>query len=387
MANRFDISTTKKWSFDKRGRLIVEATPTRSGVFKYIDEFGKTVRELRHPDEVFSQETLDSLNIIPYTTQENHISLMTPENIRERTYGTTMSGAKRVDNHAEIKLKINDGKEIEAIMSGKSLELSNGYTCDVIAGPGTFEGEKYDARQTNIVYDHVARVEKARGGESCRIRLDSQSAISGIGAERLDSGNLKQSTGEIMADPIKEILVEREFQKRESGDDFRLDSFSITIDKSQKGDIDRLKNRDEEMFSEIQRLNTELTKKTVKMDFLETENKKLSGTVKGSISKEKFEQEIEKRTNLHSLAKNLGIKDYKGISISDLNKKTIEASGVFTELKMDNAEWVNFAIEHLQTKHARNVMKSRKNLESSVSFKFDNSEDDLAGESELEMAS
>ena len=385
MANRFDVTTTKNWKLDARGRLIVKATPTRSGIFLYRNDQGETVRELRHPDEVFSDQTMESLNGIPYTTQSNHIALMKPNNVREKTYGFTLQNAKRVDNHSQIDIKINDESEIKAVTNGESLELSNGYSCDVIPESGEFEGEKYDARQVNIIYDHVARVEKARGGESCRIRLDSDCAISGIEAERLDSGN-NQSTGEPMAEPIKAVLIQRDIPKIESGENFRLDSFSFKVDESQNGTIDKFMDREEKLITEVSRLNTEMTKQSVKMDSLTTENKKLSDSAEGSISKSRMDQEIANRVNLFSLADSLGIKEYKTMPITDLNKKVIEASGMFDTPKMHSAEWVGFAIEHLQTDHASKVMKSRKNLENSDTFHFDNADDDLVGESELEMA-
>lgn len=377
MASRFDISTTTKWNLDKRGRLIVEATPTRSGVFTYFRSDGSKVRELRHPDEVFSKETMDSLEVIPYTTQKNHTSLMTPENVRERTYGSTMSGAKRVDNLAKINIKIADGKEIKAVTGGESLELSNGYTCDVVTESGTFDGEDYDVKQTNIIYDHVARVEKARGGEGCRIRLDSaDSAICGIEAERLDSsGETKNhSQGETMSEKTK-VIHQRELPMRESGK-FRLDAQEIKIDEDQKEIIDTFVARENKLFTALKESNSENTKNSVKLDSLEKENKELIKKAENSIPSEKMDQEIDKRLGIYDLAKSLGIKDYKKLSPSELDKTVIEKSGIFDAPRMDSEEWVGFAIDHLHTDHIQKVLKSRSNLKDSSSVNFDSGSDD-----------
>jgi hypothetical protein len=383
MVERFDVTTTKKWKLDARGRLIVEATPTRSGIFKYIYPDGSTVRELRHPDDVFSKETMDSLEVIPYTIQENHTSLMTPEDVREKTYGTTMAGAKRIDNLAKIDIKINDGKEIKAVMKGESLELSNGYTCDVIKESGTFDGEEYDVRQKNIIYDHVARVKKARGGGDCRIRLDSaDSAICGIEAERLDSsGETKNHpTGESMGEPTK--VIQRELPSRESGE-FKLDAQDIEIDESNKGVIDTFVARENKLFTALATANTSLVEQSVKMDKMESENKALIKSAENSVPSEKMDQEIEKRTNLYAMAEEAKIKDYKNLSIKDLSKQIVEQSGLFNKEKLDSVEYVDFAIEHMQEDHTKKVLKSRKNLTLHKGIKFD---DGNKGESALEQA-
>jgi len=384
MANRFDISTTKKWRMDARNRLIVESTPTRAGVFTYYNQNGERVRELRHPDDVFSRETMDSLNVIPYTTQENHTSLMTPENVRERTYGMTMADATRVDNHASIKIKITDGKEIKAVMNGESLELSNGYTCDIVKESGHFDGEEYDVRQKNIVYDHVARVKKARGGENCRIRLDSaDSAICGIEAERLDSGNLSNSQdGENMAD-IKTVIVKRQVPLRVSGE-FRLDALDLEINEDQNSIVDQLATREESLFGELAKVNSAYTQQTVKMDALEQENKSLKAGAEGMVSDERLDQVINDRIALFGLADQMGIKDYRDTPVSELETQVVKESGMFNEEKLDQAEYRKFALEHLQDEHGKKVVASRKNLESA---KFDAlPKGDLNRPSSLEQA-
>lgn len=384
MAERFDITTTKKWKMDGRKRLIVESTPTRSGVFTYFDNTGKMVKELRHPDDVFSRETMDSLKGIIYTTQKNHVSLMNPDTVRERTYGFTLQNAERVDNHSKIDIKINDGSEIKAIMGGKSLELSNGYTCDVIPEAGEFEGEKYDARQKNIVYDHVARVEKARGGESCRIRLDSESAISGIEAERLDSGN-NQSTGETMAEKTA-VLIQREIPKRESGENFRLDSFSVKIDDSQGGTIDKFMDREDKLVAELNRINSLGIERKANFDAAQSKIKELEKDLENAVPSGEVESRLDAKLNLWDLAEFYGLKDYKSQSDKDLSTNIIKTSKRFDEDDIENAEYRKFCIKNLSKDSSKKSHKSRENLALHQGFKLDNSDDDLHGESELESA-
>lgn len=390
MTARFDFSTTKKWKKDKRGRLIVEATPTRAGIFTYYerDDNGgiKKVRELRHPDDVFSRETMDSLEVIPYTTQENHVSLMTPEDVRNKTYGTTMSNAKRVDDHANIKIKINDAEEIKAVMSGESLELSNGYECDIIKESGEYNGERYDQRQTNIIYDHVARVEKARGGNSCRIRLDSQDAISGIEAERLDSGNNSHKE-EKMTEKVKEVILEKDLPARASGD-FRLDADSVKIPQEQAGLVTAMLGREEKLFSALEKSNSENTEKQVKLDSQEKEIKDLKIKIENSIPSDRVDGEIERRSLMYSVADKMGIKDFKTMDIKSLESAMLKKSDLgFDESRFDSDEYRGFAFDLMMSDANQKKIKSRQNLETHKEFKFDTAyEDNISKPSRLEVS-
>ncbi|MFW6085065.1 MAG: DUF2213 domain-containing protein [Gemmatimonadota bacterium] len=56
-------------------------------------------------------------------------------------------------------------------------ELSLGYRADVIAERGEYNGEPYDHRQTNIRYNHLALVDRARAGREARINLDAEDAV------------------------------------------------------------------------------------------------------------------------------------------------------------------------------------------------------------------
>jgi hypothetical protein len=395
LAERFDVSIAKVGKLDKRNRLTVNATPTRAGIFTYFEHDGnggvKKVKELRHPDDVFSRETMDSLKAIPYTTQSNHVSLMTPENVRERTYGTTLSNVERKDDHTAVSIKINDGKEIKAVhvQNNESLELSCGYDCDIVRESGEYNGERYDQRQTNIIYDHVARVEKARGGESCRIRLDSaDSAICGIEAERLDnSGNQKPSqSGDKMTEKIKVTVIEKELPERVSGDSFRLDALAVTIGEDQKDLIKSIENREGKLFGEIQRLQTDSTKSQVKLDAQEKEINELKKQIENTIPAEKFDSEMGKRLKTWDLAKEYKVNDYQGMNIKDLNVTIAKESKMFNEDRMDDEQYVNFCIEHLQTEQAKNVSRSRQNLDRHQNQKFDMDDGDLNKPSRLEVS-
>ena len=62
------------------------------------------------------------------------------------------------------KITVTDAETISKIESGKQVELSCGYDLDLIEESGSYNGEHYDAIQTNIKYNHVASVKAGRAG-------------------------------------------------------------------------------------------------------------------------------------------------------------------------------------------------------------------------------
>jgi hypothetical protein len=72
---------------------------------------------------------------------------------------------------------ITDADAIKAVEDGTCQQVSMGYRCDLVFEPGEYNGEKYDAIQTNIKYNHAAIVETGRAGDDIKIRLDQNDAI------------------------------------------------------------------------------------------------------------------------------------------------------------------------------------------------------------------
>ena len=154
----------------KDGYIKGSAIVTRTGVFTYQDMDGFTHRELRHPDDVFSKASLDTLKMIPIT-MEHPSRLIDAESAKSLSIGTTGEDVYPDGNLVMSSFVITDATSIKRIEDGKR-ELSLGYEADLIDTPGQYEGIDYDYRQTNIVYNHLAVVDKARAGAQARITLD-----------------------------------------------------------------------------------------------------------------------------------------------------------------------------------------------------------------------
>jgi hypothetical protein len=97
MAIRFDrIGHLKKPERTAAGFLRSDAFVTRVGVFRYLNADGSIRRELRLPEEVFSPESLATLDLVP-VTREHPPRLVTDDNARDYQVGTTGQGAEQND--------------------------------------------------------------------------------------------------------------------------------------------------------------------------------------------------------------------------------------------------------------------------------------------------
>ena len=157
------------------GFLKGEAIVTRTGVFLYRDGAGGIRRELRHPDEVFRADSLDSLKMIPMTL--NHpVGLVTAENAKELSVGHVGENVRPDGRFVVVPLVVTDQEAIRAVRGGVR-ELSLGYRSLLVMEGGTWEGEAFDGRQTEIRYNHLAIVDQARAGAAARLILDSADAV------------------------------------------------------------------------------------------------------------------------------------------------------------------------------------------------------------------
>jgi len=167
---RIDRLKLGKVSETANGFLKGRAAATRVGVFEYYNLDGTQRFELRHPDEVFRQESLESLKSLPITN-DHPLELVNADNAAKLSVGMTGETISIKDNHVMVSLNITHKDAIAAIKNGKQ-ELSCGYTVTVIPEVGEYNGKKYTHKQTDINYNHLAFVDKGRAGADVRLNLD-----------------------------------------------------------------------------------------------------------------------------------------------------------------------------------------------------------------------
>ncbi|MGH2638449.1 MAG: DUF2213 domain-containing protein, partial [Rhabdochlamydiaceae bacterium] len=130
-------------------------------------------KELRHPDEVFKVDSLDSMKMIPVTNGHPQERLVSAENAKRLAIGYTGETITQDGEFVLSNLLITDLASVKDVTEKNRKELSLGYTVDLIPEEGSYNGQPYDFRQTNIKYNHLSIVDNARAGSEARIALDS----------------------------------------------------------------------------------------------------------------------------------------------------------------------------------------------------------------------
>ncbi len=176
----------------------------RAGVMRYLNADGTERLEYRPPEEAFKGDSLESLKGAPVTV--GHNGYVTSDDIdHQRPIGTVLSAGEQ------------DGNNIVADMVLYQLptgarELSCGYTLDLDETPGvTPEGEKYDAVQRNIRYNHVAVVPRGRAGVA-RLNMDGDQVYDAGKGEKMakETEKIRLDNGlEYEAAPEVAVYVEK----------------------------------------------------------------------------------------------------------------------------------------------------------------------------------
>lgn len=156
------------------GFLKVPASVTRAGIFEYKLPNGSIRRELRRPDQVYRADSMASLELKPFVNEHPYADdgEVNAGNSTRLMRGMTSKPAYKLDGHLCIDVIITDAKQIKDVKAGK-VALSAGYKCDTLETPGIYEGQRYDAEQVNIFYNHVASVKRGRAGQGAKLRLDA----------------------------------------------------------------------------------------------------------------------------------------------------------------------------------------------------------------------
>ena len=174
MVTRYDFSRLGKLERTPNGGVRVPANVTRTGVLEYRRSDGSLLREWRPPEEVFAEDSLKTLRGI--TVVDGHPAMIDSDNWREHAIGHTGDVVEKADQFVRTELVVNDAVSVRRIDSGERKEISCGYRCELDMTSGTTpEGERYDAIQRNIRYNHVGLGPEnwGRAGKQVALILDS----------------------------------------------------------------------------------------------------------------------------------------------------------------------------------------------------------------------
>lgn len=213
------------------GYIRAKAVVTRTGIFLYNNPDGSIRRELRHPEDVWNEDSIASMELIPVTNNHPDEKLVNSKNSKKLAIGYTGETIKKDGNYILANVVITDQDAVDWVKNQGRKELSLGYTVDLVPENGSFNGEPYDFRQTNIRYNHLAIVNQARAGAEARIALDSQDTVEILTeVEQMAKRKIKIDEEEVMVEPATADYVERlekdlrnlEDEKRRVDDEIKM---------------------------------------------------------------------------------------------------------------------------------------------------------------------
>lgn len=167
---RLDSLPITKAHYTKEGYLIDTPILTSVGIFEYKNADGSIRRELRLPEYVFAPESLASYEGKPIIITHD-AGYVNKNNVEEEGIGTILSKGFRDGEDVRAKIIVHDTDELKRC---GMKELSLGYSLDLVEEPGEWNGQPYDAVQTNIIINHLALVANARAGEQARLNIDGK---------------------------------------------------------------------------------------------------------------------------------------------------------------------------------------------------------------------
>ncbi|MBO1325354.1 DUF2213 domain-containing protein [Acetobacter sp. TBRC 12305] len=157
---------------DEDGRLFVASTPiSKATVNPYYGreipnagalglEPDRLYQLLRDPQELAA--AAPTFNAIPVLMDHVHVTADEPR--KDIVAGATGTDAVFDDPYLRNSLTVWDADAIARINSGEQRELSCAYRYVPVMEPGTYQGQRYDGRMTQIRGNHVALVPTGRAG-------------------------------------------------------------------------------------------------------------------------------------------------------------------------------------------------------------------------------
>lgn len=351
MAQRFDAGMLKRPRKLANGFLRADAFVTRIGVFNYLQTDGVIRKELRHPDEVFSADSLASLSMLPVTAGHPPAMLDT-ENARKYSVGTTGETAKRDDRFVRSTVQVQDSEAIKKIECRDTRELSCGYRCDkdmtpgITRGiPGVPDGLPYDLRQANIRYNHIALTPHGRAGPECSVpRMDGLDADAAVMVTDSDTpGN--QPTLPFQSETIMDAVI------RIDGIEYKTTEQAA---QAHRQFVERLDGEKTKLQTKVTDAEAALEKEKARADAAEEKAKKAEKERTDALKPEAVSKLVSDRVALEQTGlKVLGEKSEDGkeikldeMSDAEIKKAVIKKTAPDANLDEKTDEYISARYEH-----------------------------------------
>ena len=196
--------------FTDEGYLVDHPILTSCGIFEYTNPDGSVRRELRLPEYVFDEESLKTYKGKPIIITHD-AGVVDKNNVDREQVGTILSEGTRDGEDVRAEIIIHD---TDAMKKSGLKELSLGYNLVLLDEPGVWNGEHYDAIQTQIVINHLAIVASARAGEQARLNIDSSEKNLLRGGIKMKIKNTRRIDGESLTPEELEQAIKEYKAKR-----------------------------------------------------------------------------------------------------------------------------------------------------------------------------
>lgn len=294
----FDRATTSTPRRTTDGYLVADVRVARTGIQEYLgSELGKPdmpiVRVYRPESAVFDADAMHSYAHRP-VTNDHPATQVTADTWRDVAVGGTGGEVVRDGEFVRVPMSLMDAAAIADYESGKR-ELSMGYDAVIEFIDGvTPEGESYQAVVTSMKMNHLALVDKARGGEHLRI------------GDSPDPGALEggQQQGGQTAMTMKQVMVD-----------------GLTVETTIQGAqvIEKLQNAIADSASTVQALKdahaTALAKKDAEIDAIKA----------AVLTDAQIEERVVARADLLGKAKAVHDADYTGKTDAEIRRAAVIA--------------------------------------------------------------
>ena len=197
--------------YTEEGYLRDTPVVTTVGIFEYNNPDGSVRRELRLPEHVFAPESLASYKGKPVIITHN-AGEINVDNVQQEAIGTMLSDGIQDGDSVRVQIVIHDTKAME---NSGLRELSLGYDLELDETPGTWNGQPYDAVQTNIRINHLALVRQARAGNTARLNIDSRDNEEG--GTLMDPENNNLDTGGLSPEQLADAIAQYKANHPEGG--------------------------------------------------------------------------------------------------------------------------------------------------------------------------
>lgn len=291
----FDRATTSAPRRTTDGYLVADVRVARTGIQEYTGgELGvrtnQIMRVYRPESAVFDSVAMHSYAHRP-VTNDHPRGQVTAANWKDLSIGNTGGEVVRDGEFVRVPLVLMDASAIADYESGKR-ELSMGYDAVIEFTNGvTDSGEPYDAIVTSMKMNHLALVDRARGGSE--LRIGDSPNTDGLGG---------QQTGGQTAMTMKQVMVD-----------------GLTVETTIQGAqaIDKLQKQVADSASTVQALkdahSAELAKRDAEIDSLKAK----------VLTDAQIEARAIARADLVAKAKAVHDADYSGKSDSEIRRTAV----------------------------------------------------------------